>query len=167
MYESLITPPAVAPAATNGVNPSIDAALAAEGVSGREAEFIKSIYQQESGSGSNAKTSNAGAVGGMQIIPSTFRSVADQGWDINNPDHNLRAGIRYARQGYKESGGDPVLAGAFYYGGPGGMAKARDGVAVSDPRNPNAPNTLQYGAQVAKRMGAAPAAAAARRLASG
>lgn len=161
MYESFITPPASAPTPSSGGNPSIDAALAAEGVTGREAEFIKSIYQQESGSGANTKTSNAGAVGGMQIIPSTFASVADNGWDINNPEHNLRAGIRYAREGYRAAGGDPALAGAFYYGGPGGLAKARNGVAVSDPRNPDAPNTLQYGEQVARRMGAAPGAARA------
>lgn len=159
MYESLITPPNSG-AKTAGPAPSgetsIDAALAAEGVTGRAADFIKSVYQQESGAGANTKTSNAGAVGGMQIIPATFKSVADSGWDINNPEHNLRAGIRYAKQGFDEAGGDPVLAGAYYYGGPGGMAKARQGVAVSDPRNPRAPNTLQYGQQVASRMGDKP-----------
>ena len=131
----------------------IDAALAAEGVTGRAAEFIKSIYSQESSSGRNTKTSNAGAVGGMQILPGTFRDVADKGWDINNKEHNLRAGIRYAKQGYDQAGGDLVLAGAYYYGGPGGLDKARRGIAVSDPRNPNAPDTLQYGREVASRVG--------------
>ena len=33
-----------------------------------------------------------------------------------------------------------------------GLEKARRGVAVSDPRNPNAPTTLQYGQQVAARI---------------
>jgi len=130
----------------------IDAALAAEGVTGRAAEFIKSIYSQESSSGRNTKTSNAGAVGGMQILPGTFRDVADDGWDINNKEHNLRAGIRYAKQGYDQADGDLTLAGAYYYGGPGGLEKARRGIAVSDPRNPNAPNTLQYGREVAARV---------------
>ena len=139
----------------------IDKALASEGISGRKADFIKSIYQQESSSGKNTKTSNAGAVGGMQIIPSTFISVADKGWDINNPEHNLRAGIRYASQGFDAAGGDPALAGAYYYGGPGGMNKARQGVAVRDPRNPNAPDTLEYGRQVASRMGGAASASPA------
>ena len=37
-------------------------------------------------------------------------------------------------------------------GGPGGLAKAKKGIAVSDPRNPNAPNTLEYGKQVASRL---------------
>ena len=130
-----------------------DLALAAEGVTGPLADVARSIYMQESGGGKNTKTSNAGAVGGMQIIPSTFAAVADKGWDINDPELNARAGIRYLSQMYKQAGGDPVLAAAGYYGGPGGLEKARRGVAVSDPRNPNAPNTLEYGKQVAGRLG--------------
>ena len=57
----------------------LDAALAHEGVTGRLAALAQSIYMQESGGGKNTKTSNAGAVGGMQIIPATFASVADKG----------------------------------------------------------------------------------------
>lgn len=131
---------------------SFDAALAAEGVKGPVAEIARSIYQQESSSGKNAKTSNAGAVGGMQIIPGTFKSVADKDWDINDPTQNARAGIRYVKQLYEQAGGDPALTAAGYYGGPGGLEKARRGVAVADPRNPGAPTTLQYGQQVAARI---------------
>ena len=126
-------------------------ALAAEGVSGALADVARSIYQQESSSGRNTKTSNAGAMGGMQIVPSTFASVADKGWDIANPEHNLRAGIRYLKQMDKLSGGVPELTAAGYYSGPGGMAKAKKGVAVFDPRNPNAPSQIEYGRQVAGR----------------
>lgn len=128
-------------------------ALALEGVTGQLAEVAKSIYMQESGGGKNTKTSNAGARGGMQIIPQTFKSVADKDWDINDPVQNARAGIRYLKQLDKQSGGNPVLTAAGYYGGPGGLEKARRGIAVGDPRNPNAPNTLQYGQQVAARLG--------------
>lgn len=131
---------------------AFDVALQAEGLTGKAADVARSIYQQESGGGRNTKTSNAGAVGGMQIVPATFASVADKGWDINDPVANARAGIRYVKQGFEAAGGDPALTGAFYYGGPGGLAKARQGVAVSDPRNPNAPTTLQYGQQVAARI---------------
>lgn len=130
----------------------LDAALEAEGVKGPLADVARSIYMQESGAGRNTKTSNRGAVGGMQILPGTFNGVADKDWDINDPTQNARAGIRYLKQGYEAAGGDPALAGAFYYGGPGGLEKARRGIAVSDPKNPNAPNTLQYGAQVAARL---------------
>jgi hypothetical protein len=140
-------------------NPVIDQALAAEGVTGRAADFVKSMFQQESSSGGNTKTSNAGAVGIGPILPSTFKSVASPGMDINNPLDNARASIRYALQGLKAANGDPQLAGAYYYGGPGGLQKAQAGVAVSDPRNPNAPNTLQYGQQVAARMAPVPTSA--------
>lgn len=129
-----------------------EAALQAEGVTGKVADIARSIYQQESGSGKNTKTSNAGAVGGMQIIPATFSRMADKGWAIDNPEHNARAGVRYIKTLHEKSGGDAALTAAGYYGGEGGMEKARRGIAVSDPRNPKAPNTLQYGQQVAARL---------------
>lgn len=130
----------------------VERALEAEGADEGLAGLVRSIYQQESGGGRNTKTSNAGAVGGMQILPGTFKEVADDGWSISDPLHNARAGVRYARQMLERAGGEPALAAAGYYGGPGGLEKARNGVAVRDPRNPNAPSTLEYGQQVAARM---------------
>lgn len=128
-------------------------ALDEEGVTDpRERAFLRSLHMQESSGGKTAPTSNRGARGAMQILPGTFAEVADKDMDINDPFDNMRAGIRYARKGLQASGGDPELAGVYYYGGPGGMRKAQQGVAVSDPMNPNAPNTLQYGKQIAKRM---------------
>lgn len=128
-------------------------ALDAEGVTDPvERAFLRSVHMQESGGKERAPTSNRGARGPMQVLPTTFSQVADKGMDINNPVDNMRAGIRYARQGFQASGGDPVLAGAYYYGGPGGMAKAAKGEAVADPKNPNAPTTIDYGKQVAARM---------------
>jgi len=132
-----------------------DIALQQEGVSGPLADLARSIYMQESGGGRNTTTSNAGAVGGMQIIPDTFNRMADQGWDINNPEHNARAGLRYIKRLHEMSGGDPMLTAAGYYGGEGAIDKARRGIAISDPRNPNAPNTLQYGKAVVDRLASA------------
>jgi hypothetical protein len=117
-----------------------------------ERAFLKAIHFQESSGKKTAKTSNRDAHGAMQVLPSTFKSVADPGMDINNPIDNMRAGIRYGRQGFRAAGGDPILAGAFYYGGPGGMAKLKRGVIVRDPKNPNAPSTLEYGEDVKRRM---------------
>lgn len=134
----------------------IDQALAAEGKSGQIAEVAKSIYQQESGSGRNTATSNAGAVGGMQVLPATFARMADADWDINDPVQNARAGVRYIDRLLQAAGGDARLAAAGYYGGEGAIEKARRGEAVSDPRNPGAPNTLQYADQVTGRLGAQP-----------
>ena len=130
----------------------LDVALQAEGVSGKLAELARSIYAQESSSGKNTATSNAGARGGMQILPGTFREVAEKGWNIDDPVDNARAGVRYLLKMAERAGGDPALAAAGYYGGPGGMDKAKRGEAVSDPRNPKAPNTLEYAEQVVGRM---------------
>jgi hypothetical protein len=126
-------------------------ALVDEGLVGTPLESLaRSIYMQESGAGRNTKTSNAGAVGGMQILPGTFKEVLPEG-DINNPYDNSRAGLRYIKQMYDKSGGDLNLTAVGYYGGPGGIDKAKRGVAVSDPRNPQAPNTLEYAKQVMGR----------------
>jgi hypothetical protein len=141
-------------AGAGGTSPVFEQALAAEGITGAKADLARAHYMQESGAGRNTTTSNAGAVGGMQILPGTFAENSDKGWDINNPEHNARAGIRYVSKMYDAAKGDPVLAAAGYYGGLGGMDKARKGVAVADPRNPNAPNTLQYAQQVAARAAA-------------
>lgn len=129
-----------------------DAALHLEGISGPTADLARSIYAQESSGGRNTQTSNAGAVGGMQILPATFSSVADKDWNINDPIHNARAGIRYVKQMNEAANGDPHLTAVGYYGGPGAINKARNGIAVSDPRNPSAPNTLQYANQVVSRL---------------
>ena len=130
----------------------LDQAMQIEGTSGDKVNIARSLYQQESGSGKNTKTSNAGAVGGMQIIPPTFNRMADKGWSIDDPVQNARAALRYIDMLYTKADGDPALTAAGYYGGEGAIDKARKGIAVSDPRNPNAPNTLQYGQQVAARL---------------
>lgn len=129
-----------------------DTALQLEGLSGPLAALARSVYGQESGGGKNTQTSNAGAVGGMQILPKTFAGVADQGWDIKDPVHNIRGGIRYLKQLHDMAGGDPALTAIGYYGGPKAMAAARNGVAVRDPRNPNAPDTFEYADQVLNRL---------------
>ena len=128
-------------------------ALEREQVPAAMRPWVRSIYSQESGGGRNTRTSNAGAVGGMQILRGTFNQVADPGWSINNPEQNARAGIRYYLDMVDYGKGDPRLGAIGYYGGPGAINAARRGEARSDPRNPNAPNTFQYGDQVAARVG--------------
>lgn len=134
----------------------LDEALRLEGVTDpAEIAFIKSLHMQESGgSADGALTSNRGAKGPMQVTDIAFKDV-NKG-DLNAEDtlDRVRAGVRYARQGLKAAGGDPASAGAYYYGGPTGLAKLQKGVAVSDPQNPGAPDTRQYGNTVAQRVAA-------------
>ena len=123
-----------------GIDPSSEKAL-----------FLGAIYGQESSSGSNTKTSNHGAVGGMQIIPSTFKSVANKEWNINNPEHSARAGIRYGSDLFDKYGAERAAVG--YYAGEGGVGAYDKGVYYRDKKNPNAPNTKQYSQSVLSRMG--------------
>lgn len=134
------------------VQSPIDTAISTEAKSPEETEFLKSIFMQESSGGRNTKTSNQGAVGIGQIQPGTFKEVADKGWDINNPYHNAQASARYALKHFRNSDGNTIVAAAGYYGGPGGAAKAKNGQAVSDRKNPDAPDTIEYGKEVAKRL---------------
>lgn len=73
------------------------------------------ILKQENSKDSDV--SSAGAVGTAQILPTTFNSLMPDG-DINNPKDNVRAGIKYIKQGLDKHGGDPAAAAAYYYGGP-------------------------------------------------
>ena len=149
--------PAAKPAKRAAAAPvNVRAIASEEGASAPVQAVTASIYQQESSGGKNTKTSNAGAVGGMQMTPATFKRFAQPGEDINNPEHNVRAAVRYLKHLEEKSGGDPALMAAGYYGGEGGMEKARRGVAVRDPRNPNAPDTLQYAREVVARTGQQP-----------
>ena len=129
-----------------------DRALAAEGITNPvQVAYLKSIYHQESSSKEEAPTSNQKAMGPMQIKRSTFKGVAPE-LDITKPLDNMRGGIRYAMEGYNKAKGDPALAATYYYGGPDGFAAAQKGIAVKDPKNPDNPDTLSYGKQVANRM---------------
>lgn len=144
-----LSAPPVASAKTGG--DPFERALKAEKVSGTLEDVARSIYQQESSRGKKTQTSNAGAVGPLQLRPETFRRFAEKGWNISDPEQNIRAGIRYLKKLGRDTGNDPKLMAVGYYGGEGAIPKALKGQAVRDPRNPNAPDTLQYGDQVSRR----------------
>lgn len=131
----------------------IDSFIQKEGIdlNSPKADYIRATYGQESKSGSNTKTSNRGAAGGLQVLPKTFKEVYPEG-DFNNPDHLMTAGVRYASQAHDVAKGDPRLAATYYYGGPNGYASALKGIPVSDPKNPDYPNTFDYANQLVKRM---------------
>jgi hypothetical protein len=137
-------------------------ALIDEGVVGTPLEKIAMLTRGFESGGRNDAVSNRGARGQMQVMPGTFGDVADPGWNIDDPYHNARAGIRYLKKGWEASGGDPKLTGAYYYGGPGGMAKAKQGIAVSDPQNPNYPTTIEYGERLANSVNGLSAVSQAR-----
>jgi hypothetical protein len=85
----------------------------------------------------------------MQVLPSTFKAYNPKG-NIDDPYDNSVGGLRYIKDLFNQTN-DPGLTAVGYYGGPKAIEKAKAGIAVSDPRNPNAPNTLQYRDQVMGR----------------
>jgi len=131
-------------------------ALDAEGIKDpAQRAFLKSVHAQESDQALNAPTRDkSGAMGPMQVTKGAWTDVSSKGAELKDradPFENMRAGIRYASTGWQKSGGDPVLAGAYYYGGPGGFAKAQKGEAVASAED-KGQTTFQYGKQVAARM---------------
>jgi len=135
---------------------TFEKALNAEGIKDpRQRAFLKSIHDKESNQALNAPTrKKSGATGPMQVTEDAWTDVAGKGEPLKNrsdPYDNMRAGIRYASNGWAQSNGDPVLAGTYYYGGPGGFAKAKNKESVASAED-KGQTTLQYGNDVANRM---------------
>ena len=141
--------------------PLLEAALGRVGSSNPMLRnFVYALGAQESGFNPNAvgpKTSSGeNALGILQVMPKTFLGLQKQFpgllKDMNSPEDRAVAGVLYAQEALKFAKDDPRIAGAYYYGGPGGAQKAQQGIAVSDPVNKGFPNTLQYGDKIAQRM---------------
>jgi hypothetical protein len=83
--------------------------------------LARAIYEQETKSGKNVKTSPAGAKGHMQLMPRTAAALGVK--DINNPFQNIEAGVKYIAENFSRFGGDPAMAAAAYNYGPTKLAR--------------------------------------------
>jgi soluble lytic murein transglycosylase-like protein len=79
-----------------------------------EPELIKAIIWAESSFNPNA-ISRKGAVGLMQVMPSTARGMGIE--DFSDPESNIDAGVRYFKQLMVQFEGDAELALAAYNAG--------------------------------------------------
>ncbi|MDR2460666.1 MAG: lytic transglycosylase domain-containing protein [Deltaproteobacteria bacterium] len=77
--------------------------------------LVKAVIQAESNFNSQA-VSSQGAVGLMQILPSTARSVGVR--SLDSPKDNITAGVRYLKVLLDEFGDEEYLAIAAYNCGP-------------------------------------------------
>lgn len=81
---------------------------------------VRAIYENETASGKNVRSSSAGAQGHMQLMPGTAKEMGVT--DIADPYQNIEGGVKYYAKMLKKFG-DPVIAAAAYNAGPGNVSK--------------------------------------------
>lgn len=118
---------------------------------GVDPSLALSIWSQESQQNWNSPNSPKGAVGGMQVMPGTYRQMmgTDEGQD--DPWNNMEAGLRYLAYGKKVLGtDDPRLLAAGYHAGYG-RKELKQGVIPNT--HDGITSTSSYAAKVAGRVG--------------
>jgi soluble lytic murein transglycosylase-like protein len=103
-------PPVVLPAPVTDPRMLVRAAAARAGL---PAAFVESVAKTESGF-DPAAVSPKGAIGVMQLMPSTAKAM---GADPNDPEQNIDAGARLLRELLLKYNGDVVKALAAYNAG--------------------------------------------------
>lgn len=78
-----------------------------------------SIAYQESRLNPNVKDSSAGAMGIMQVMPSTAAGLNVDKDSLKNIDANINVGLKVLKLAIQSGGGDPVKAAIAYNAGPG------------------------------------------------
>ncbi len=100
--------------------------------------LVTAVIRQESRFEPKVKSS-AGAVGLMQVLPSTAKSIAPQAKldskkiDLENPDNNIMLGTLYLDHTHQQYGNNSLLAIASYNAGPGNVSKWLQTLPKEDP----------------------------------
>lgn len=113
-------------------------------------QALPTIYQTESSSGKNTKTSSQGARGAMQVTPIAFKDVVQNGLmpqdsDFNDPETQKEAGVAYLSLIQNKYGKDIKNISDIrskYIGGPNAVQNLKQGV---DAQDANGTSVSQYG----------------------
>lgn len=143
--------PAKPPAAQGRVS-DVSSIIAQEGADHLK-PVIEAIYKQESGAGANARTSIDGAHGGMQIIPATFQRYAKPGERIDNPDDNMRVGVRIIKDLAGKFGNDPAKIATGYFSGEGNVNAGQGSAWKNDRADGNGKRVSGYVADILAKVG--------------
>lgn len=137
-------------------------AARAVGLDDRATNLALSIFEQESSSGSadTSKPNESKVRGPMQVHRDTFEGLKKQGaipedYDWANPRHSTIASLALIKMLYQKYDGDPRKVAAAYYSGEKAVGPNGEIRDFRDPKNKNAPTTLQYVDQVTRRIASA------------
>ncbi|ACR15063.1 DarB-like antirestriction protein [Burkholderia phage BcepIL02] len=141
-----------APAAPSRPAPTRDDLIRRATELGVDPKLALEIHGLESSSNWNSKDSNKGAVGGMQVMPDTYKLMMGTYAGQRDPWNNMEAGLRYIAYGQKKLGTtDPALLAAGYQSG-------YDRASLKRGEIPNTTDggmtTRAYAARIASRVGA-------------
>ena len=140
------------PVVSQGRVSDVSAIIAQEGADHLK-PVIEAIYKQESGAGSNARTSIDGAHGGMQIIPATFQRYAKPGERIDNPDDNMRVGVRIIKDLAGKFGNDPAKIATGYFSGEGNVNGGQGSAWKNDRADGNGKRVSGYVSDILAKVG--------------
>ncbi|AEZ50893.1 multidomain (soluble lytic transglycosylase/helicase/methylase) protein [Burkholderia phage DC1] len=144
-------PAPAAPAAPGRAAPTRDDLIRRAQQLGIDPKLALEIHGLESSSNWNSKDSNKGAVGGMQVMPDTYKMMMGTYAGQRDPWNNMEAGLRYIAYGMKKLGtSDPALLAAGYQSG-------YDRASLKRGEIPNTTDggmtTRAYAARIASRVG--------------
>lgn len=118
---------------------------------GVDPKLALTLFGVESSSNWNTKDSPKGAVGGMQVMPGTYKQMMGTYAGQRNPWNNMEAGLRYIAYGQKVLGtNDPALLAAGYHAGYG-RKELKQGVIPNT--HDGLMSTRDYAAKVAGKVG--------------